>query len=251
MNFENFNTDNYVKIYKGAYDYFHKSRKYSEETFEIFKDEHNHLLMFNSEVSGRAPNGEFLIINVYYKITERFNPIAVLVKKTMGKQTTYEEYLFDNTNNTMRYKFTSDHSLGEIKIFTKQLIHISTPSISTSLLFLKSKRFQNAAINSYKALISDNQWDLNYNLRQEEISVERITATPILITLKEKPIKAMRYRLYQYQYQEIFSKNQTQNQNFLDIYLSKHLTIPYKIDEPATGKVLEIRYFDHLEKSEE
>jgi len=246
-----FNITNFIKIYKGAYDYFDDKRKYAEETFEIFKDSQNHLLTFKAEVSGRAPNGEFLIINVIYSITERFSPIAVQVKKTMGKQTTTEEYLFDHTTNTMRYHFQSDKMLGEINLATKQRMHISTPSISTSLLFLKSKRFQNSAVNTYKTLISDNQWDLNYNLRLEDIAVERISATPIDLSLKGQNIQAMIYRLSKFEYDGSSSKKPPTDKYHLDLYLSKHLTIPYKIEDPMGGKILEMRYFNSLEKSEE
>ena len=245
-----FNITNFIKIYKGAYDYFDDKRKYAEETFEIFKDSQNHLLTFKAEVSGRAPNGEFLIINVIYSITERFSPIAVQVKKTMGKQTTTEEYLFDHTSNTMRYHFQSDKMLGEINLATKQRMHISTPSISTSLLFLKSKKFQNSAVNTYKTLISDNQWDLKYNLRLEDISVERISATPINLNLKDQNIEAMVYRLSKFEYDNSTSKNQPKDNPYLDFYLSKYLTVPYKIEDSLGGKILEIRYFNSLEKSE-
>lgn len=251
MSIDHFDFENFVKIYEGAYDYFQKKRKYAEETFEIWKEPQNHLYIFKAEVSGRAPNGEFLIINVIYKLTERFNPLAVSVKKTMGKQVTIEEYLFDNTANTMRYKFTSEKVLGEINISAKQRIHIATPSISTSLIFLKSKKFQNTGINTYKTLISDNQWDLNYNLRTEDISVERISGTPMGITVNEQNILAMKYRLSKFDYVDNASKKPAQNKNYLDIYLSKHLTIPYKIDDPINGKSLEIRFFNPLEKTEE
>ncbi len=246
-----FNTQNFILIYKGAYDYFQEKRKYAEETFEIYKDPQNHILTFKTEVSGRAPNGEFLLIHVIYSITERFSPIAVQVKKTMGKQITSEEFLFDHTTNTMRYHFQSDKMLGEINIATKQRMHISTPSICTSLLFLKSKRFQNSAINTYKTLISDNQWDLNYNLRLEDISVERISATPVNLILKDQNIQAMVYRLSKFEYEDSSSKNQPKEKQYLDFYLSKHLTIPYKIEDPNEGKILEMRYFNSLEKSEE
>jgi hypothetical protein len=246
-----FNLINFILIYKGAYDYFQGKRKYAEETFEIYKDPQNHLLTFKAEVSGRAPNGEFLIINVIYSITERFSPIAVQVKKTMGKQTTTEEYLFDHTTNTMRYHFQSDKMLGEINLATKQRMHISTPSISTSLLFLKSKKFQNSAVNTYKTLISDNQWDLNYNLRLEDISVERISSTPIDLSLKGQNIQAMVYRLSKFEYEDLSSKNQTKDKYYLELYLSKHLTVPYRIKDSTGDKILEMRYFNSLEKSEE
>ncbi len=246
-----FDTQDFILIYKGAYDYFEKKRKYAEETFEIYKDPQNHILTFKAEVSGRAPNGEFLLIHVIYSVTERFSPIAVQVKKTMGKETTLEDYLFDNTSNTMRYRFQSNKMLGEINMTTKQRMHISTPSICTSLLFLKSKKFQNSSINTYKTLISDNQWDLNYNLRLEDISVERISATPIDLKLKDQNIQAMVYRLSKFEYEDSSSKNQPKDKQHLDFYLSKHLTIPYKIEDPIEGKILEMRYFNSLEKSEE
>lgn len=251
MNYYQFGLENFIKIYEGAYDYFQKKRKYADETFEIYKDSQNHLFIFKADVSGRAPTGEFLIINVLYKITERFNPIAVSIKKTMGKHITLEEFIFDNAANTMRYKFTSENMLGEINLSTKHKIHVATPAISTSLLFLKSKKFQNAAINNYKTLISDNQWDLDYNLRTEDISVERLSGTPIEIKIKNHHIMAMKYRLTQFEYADVSSKKEATSPNHLDIYLSKHLTIPYKIDDPITGKVLEIRYFNPLEKGEE
>ena len=251
MAIEFFISGDFKKIYQGAYDYIHKNRKYAEETFEIFKDTQNFLYLFKAEVSGRAPNGEFLKINVNYKLTERFQPLAVQVKKNMGEHTTVEEYLFDYTANTMAYKFTSKKMLGEISMTTKHGIHISTPAVSTSLLFFRSKKFQNAAINSYKTLISDNQWDLNYNLRMEDISMERISSAPLPITIKGQHINAIKYRLSKFEYEDSSNPSKEEQKQSLDIYLSKHLTIPYRIDDIKNEKTLEIQYFNPLEKVEE
>jgi len=244
-------TGDYRKVYQGAYDYIHKNRKYAEETFEIFKDPQNFLYFFKAEVSGRAPNGEFLIINVNYKLTERFQPLAVQVKKNMGEHTTLEEYFFDYTANTMGYKFTSKKMLGEINLSTKHGIHISTPAVSTSLLFFRSKKFQNGAINSYKALISDNQWDLNYNLRMEDISMERISSAPLPIVIKGQHINAIKYRLSKFEYGDGSSQSKEEQKQYLEIYLSKHLTIPDRIDDIKNEKTLEIQYFNPLEKEVE
>ncbi len=244
-------TNEFKKIYRGAYDYFDKNRKYAEETFEIFHDEKNFIYLFKADVSGRAPNGEFLIINVNYKLTERFQPLSVQVKKNMGEHTTIEDYLFDYTQNSIMYKFVSNNMLGELNLSTKQGFHVSTPAVSTSLLFFRSKKFQNAAINNYRTLISDNQWDLSYNLRMDDISMERLSNSPLNINIKGQNISAIKYRLSRFEYEEHAGFKKESKPKSLDIYLSKHLTIPYRIEDLENQKVLEIQYFNSLVKEEE
>jgi uncharacterized glyoxalase superfamily metalloenzyme YdcJ len=110
---------------------------------------------------------------------------------------------------------------------------------------------QNAAINSYKTLISDNQWDLNYNLRMEDISMERISSAPLAITIKGQHINAIKYRLSKFEYDDRSIQSKEDQKQYLDIYLSKHLTIPYRIDDIKNEKILEIQYFNPLEKEVE
>ena len=49
---------------------------------------------------------------------------------------------------------------------------------------------------------------------------------------------------------EINDQNIVGDVPILDLYLSKHLTIPYRIKDPVSNKLFEIKYFNYLVDSD-
>lgn len=245
----NFSLLNTTKIYRGAYDYYENGKQYSTETFEIFENVQDQIYIFKADVLGRAPTGEVLTVKVDYKISARYAPIAVRVQKHLGSRVALETYNFDFKENVMNYKFVSEDDMGETEIHTKDKIHIGTPAICTSLLFLKSKRFQNTGLNSFVSLVSQNKWNFTGDPQRKGITMERISGTPMDIYIGGKRLKCIKYQMRGY---DLFGEdsNPNQDQPYLDIYLSKHLTIPYRITDPQGNKLFEIKYFNYLVESD-
>ena len=140
MDTNTFSLMNTQKLYRGAYNYFENGKQYSTETFEIYENLQDRFYYFKADVLGRAPTGEVLTVKVDYKISTRYAPIAVRVAKYLGKRVAIETYNFDVNENVLKYKFVSEDEMGETELNTKHKIHIATPAMCTSLLFLKSKR---------------------------------------------------------------------------------------------------------------
>jgi hypothetical protein len=85
----------------------------------------------------------------------------------------------------------------------------------------------------------------------EDITMEKISSAPVPIVIKNQHINAIKYRLSRFEYSQRTEEFQEYKKQYLDIYLSKHLTIPYRIDDLENGKTLEVQYFNLLEKHEE
>jgi len=248
---EIFSTFNATKLYRGAYDYFENGKQYSTESFEIFENQQEHFYYFKADVLGRAPTGEVLSFKIDYKISSRYAPIAVRVEKHLGKRKAVETYSFDVKENLVKYNFFSEDDMGEIELHTKHKIHIATPAICTSLLFLKSKRFQNTGVNTFVTLVSHNRWKYEGEPERRGISIERISGTPIDIFMGGKRLKCVKYQMKgQDLTSEVTDETIERDVPFLDVYLSKHLTIPYRITDPQGNKLYEMKYFNYLVDSE-
>jgi len=241
---------NDIKIYRGAYDYFENGKQYCSESFEIFENHQDQYYYFKAHVLGRAPTGEVLTVKVDYKISNRYAPITVRVEKHLGSRVAVETYDFDVNDNKMTYKFISEDDTGEMELNTKHKIHVATPAVCTSLLFLKSKRFQNTGVNSFVSLVSKNRWNFEAGPVRKGISIERISGTPIDIFIGGKRLKCVKYQMKGYDIaSDIVDQGMEHDAPFLDLYLSKHLTVPYRITDPKGNKLFEIKYFNYLEES--
>ncbi|RLA64801.1 MAG: hypothetical protein DRQ88_10270 [Epsilonproteobacteria bacterium] len=243
----NFSLVDAIKLYRGAYDYYENGKRYCTETFEIFENHQDQIYIFKADILGRAPTGEVLTVKVDYKISKRFAPIAVRVEKLLGSRVALETYNFDLKENIMNYKFISEGDIGETQIQTKHKVHIATPAICTSLLFLKSKRLQNTGINSFVSLVSQNKLNFSKPPEKKGISIERISGTPIDIFISGKRLKCVKYQMRGYEiFSDVSDPLVEKDVPFLDIFLSKHLTIPYRITDPKGNKLFEIKYFNYL-----
>jgi hypothetical protein len=246
-----FSLVNTQKIYRGAYNYYEAGKQYSTETFEIYENLQDRFYYFKADVLGRAPTGEVLTVKVDYKISTRYAPIAVRVEKHLGKRVAIETYNFDVKENILKYKFVSENDMGETELHTKHKIHIATPAICTSLLFLKSKRFQNTGVNTFISLISHNRWNFEGDPERKGVSIDRISGTPIDISISGKRLKCILYRMKEHDLtSEIDDQSIEKDVPLIDIYLSKHLTIPYRITDPMGNKLFEIKYFNYLVESD-
>ena len=103
--------------------------------------------------------------------------------------------------------------------------------------------------NNYRNF--NNNWNFKEGPVRRGISIERISGTPIDIFISNKKLKCVKYRMKSYDFgSEIVDLTVNQEIPYLDLYLSKHLTIPYKIVDKLGNKVFQIKYFNYLVDSE-
>ncbi len=233
------------KIYKGTFSYSNNGRIYSEETFEIFRDNHESTFTFKSEIHSRVSTGELLTINVEYVISKEYMPKKVIISKSLGKLTTEEIMICSKKNNKINYSFVNIDGITESEISTPPRFHITTPTTASSLLFILSKKFDATAKNDYVVYSTINQWEYTSNLISQSISMEKLTTTSETITYEDKEITGDRYILYKFDNDDNINSKVDQKET-LKIFLSKHMALPYFI-ESEEGIVIKIKYLDHTD----
>ena len=228
------------KIYRGAYNYLRNGNIYCEETFEVFKDKNDMGLLIESQLISRVSTGELLNITVNYKVNKDYLPTMVMVNKVLGNENVVEIYTFNTKNNIINYSFENSEGKNTVEINSSPKFYISTPSISTSMLYLRSKKFDGTAKNIYNVLSSSNQWNFEENPSFNNIAVERMTLTSESRNLDGASIQGVEYKIEQ----------QSEHEPgvivpFLKCFVSQHVTIPYFLED-GDGTKIEIKYLNDL-----
>lgn len=232
------------KIYRGAYKYLRNGNIYCEETFEVFKEKNDMGMLFESQLISRVSTGELLNITVNYKINKDYLPTMVMVNKVLGNENVVEIYTFNSKTNTIKYSFESSEEKKSIEINSSPKFFISTPSISTSMLYLRSKKFDGTAKNFYNVLSSSNQWSFDEEPSFNAIAVERMTLTSESRSFEGSSIQGVEYKIEQN------SEEEDEGQiPFLKCFVSQHITIPYFLED-GEGTKIEVQYLNDLSERE-
>jgi hypothetical protein len=255
------------KVYRGAYLYKKNDTVYSEEIFHVFKNTIDQSILFKSESLTRVDSGEFLKIESSYKMASNWVPMSAKIKKMLGKQIVYEEFLYDKDSQNLLYSFIGDPDettmdqnyidldfinntiFNEGDTYMKSItrmgvpsrFHISLPSTASAILFFNSKKYDPTSKNRYVTVQSVNNWEykekplpksiyiISQKLDPESIIVNKtiLTATKYTVLIEDDPKKPPPFQTY--------------------AYLSKHLAIPYKIEQGDIS--IEIKYLNDYNKT--
>lgn len=232
------------KIYRGAFNYLRNDLTYAEETFDVYRIKDQNLA-YVSEAIIKLQTGEILNIKVEYIITKEFLPTFVMVEKTIGKNQTKESYTYNLKNNTLDYLFESTkHEDIRDVIALAPRYHISTPTAVSSVLFVKSKKFDSNGKNNYNILTSNNQWDYIETPSFNIVILERESVSMENLVIENQAVQATVYKLF-----ENLPESKTAKKNpYAKIYLSQHASIPYLIDS-GDGTKIQIKYLNDLSES--
>lgn len=235
--------DQKEEIYKGAFQGIKNEGPFTEETFQVFRDNKEMSLHYQSEIDVRISTGELLKITVLYVVGKDWVPQSVLVTKMLGKNLVTESYKLDRHQNIITYVFDDGQKTNEVEITTAPRFHIATPSAATSTLFMMSKKFDNQGKNYYSVLTSKNLWEFEEDPVFVSTVVERLSLSNESIRLGGKKLSAIQYRLYGHH------KNQTEkrikNEN-IKFYLSKHIGVPYLVNDEK-GVTYQIKFLSQLD----
>jgi hypothetical protein len=234
------------KIYRGSFNYFRNENLYAEENFDVFRDRKEQTYHYISECSVRVSTGETLNIHVEYIVNKESVPLYVFVEKIMGKEHSKEIYDYSMKRSILTYKFSSTHSeeVSE-ELVTPPKFHIATPTALTSMLFIRTKKFDASGKNIYTVLLSDNNWEFVAPPRFTNPIVERIGLANEKITIDGQNVLATPYKMYD----EATDFKVVKDPAHIRIFISPHGGIPYTV-RTDEGTKIQIKYLNDLSEKE-
>ena len=232
------------KIYRGAFAYLRNENAYAEETFDVYKEKRDHSYHYVSEAIVKVTTGEILNLHVEYIVNKEYIPQMVVIEKIMGKESTRETFEYVLRKNQLVYTFSNargDTHTDEISTAPKY--HITTPTAASSMLFLRSKKFDTTGKNSFNILVTENLWEYKEAPAFRNIILERAGLTSEKMNIDGQNVQATQYKMYD---EETDFKKVKEPQH-IKIFLSQHGAIPYLVraDDGSKTKI-QIKYLNSL-----
>lgn len=229
-------------MYRGAFSYFRNENSYAEENFDVYRDKREQSLHYVSEAIVKVTTGEVLNLHVEYIVNKEYIPQFVAVEKIMGKEATREVYQYNARKNQLVYKFTnSKGDEHEDEIATAPKYHITTPTAASSMLFLRSKKFDASGKNAFNVLVGFNQWTYKEAPLFKSILLERASLTAEKMNIDGQNVQATQYKMYD----EAADFKSVKEPQHVKIFLSQHGAIPYLI-RSEDGTKIQIKYLNDL-----
>ncbi len=238
--------DKDTKIFRGAYQYMKNDSVYSEETFDVYRDRKENTMLFDSQIHCRVATGELLSVVVEYTVNKDYVPMKVVVKRSLGSQESTESYRYDSKRNIITYTFTNKGDEEVVEIQTPPKFHITTPVASSSMLFMRAKKVDTTSKSLFSFLSSQNQWTYEEKPYFHTVAAQRVSLGAEKMALGGHNVQATQYRLTE----EIEEKaDELPSKDFIRIWLSPYVTIPYVIRTDDGSKV-QVKYLNNLQKED-
>ena len=229
-----------TKVYRGAYNYMRNNNIYCEETFEVFKEKNDSGTLFSSQLISRVSTGELLNITVDYKVNKDYLPTTVIINKVLGNENVVEIFSFNSKRNIINYSFENSKGSKSAELNTTPKFFISTPAIATSMLYLRSKKFDSTGKNYFNILSSSNQWTYEEDPSFNAIAVERKTLSTEARNFDGAQLQGVEYRIEQHN-----EENPEEVTPYLKCFVSQHITIPYFLEDEQ-GTKIQVKYLNDL-----
>jgi hypothetical protein len=235
------------KIFRGAYNYIKKEGAYAEENFEVYRDGPDQALHFLAKFHSRVSTGELFSVDVHYNLSKDYQPIFLTIKRSMGTELVQEIFDFNPRKATLNYIFISDDEEISREINTPPKFHLTAPVACSSMVFLRSKKFDATSKNYYTFMSSSNQWKYEQDPFTHNITVQRITATAENIVIDGNNLQAIDYKMIEDSNADKDDNDVklSANQDSLKISVSPYITIPYLLRSPDGTKV-QIKFLNNL-----
>lgn len=237
----------FKRLYRGAFDYVSDGKSYTEEKFEIFKDKKTMDNHYEAEIVTRVSTGQILNVEVSFIINKSWIPQDIIIKSTLGTNFVNQRFTCDQRRNTMRYLYESPHSKKDETIITPPKFHIQTPAASCSMTFIPSKKIDQTVENFYYTYVSPNSSLYKGKIFNKNVVIKRAKlGEASSISLGENSVSATEYIVY-----DDLPEHSEHAKKPMRSFLSKHLSIPYKI-EMDEKNYIQIKYLnDFTETSAE
>lgn len=234
------------KIFRGSFNYFRNENSYAEESFDIYLDKREKSFHYISETVVRVTTGEILNIHVEYIVNKEYIPTYVGIEKLMGKESTKETYEYSTKRNYIIYTYINSKGDKHVdEIATAPKYHITTPTAASSMLFIRSKKFDASGKNSFNILSANNHWEYKEAPKFKNILIERATLTAEKMNIDGQNVQATQYKMYD----EDTDFKLVKDPAHIKIYLSQHGAIPYLI-RTDDGTKIQIKYLNDLAEKE-
>ncbi len=234
------------KIFRGAFNYFRNENSYAEEIFDVYRDKKEQSYHYVSEAVVKVTTGEVLNLHVEYVVNKDYIPQLVIVEKLMGKEATREVYEYSVRKNHLTYKFTNSKGEEHIdEIATAPKYHITTPTAASSMLFLRSKKFDASGKNSFNILVASNQWDYKEVPKFKNVIMERANLTAEKMNIDGQNVQATQYKMFD----DETDFKAAKDPQHIKIFLSQHGAVPYMI-RTDDGTKIQIKYLNDLTEKE-
>jgi hypothetical protein len=236
------------KIYRGAYTFSRNGVIYCEEEFEVFKDKRDMSVTFVSEQISRVSTGELLSIACVYRVNKKYIPTSVTVHRSLGTNTVIEDFIFDPLRTKIQYTFDNGTEEGhhQEEISTSPVFSIATPALCTSMVCLRSKKFDSTSKNYYSLLTSKNMWEFEESPSFQNVIIQKVSQATENLKIADSNLQAIQYKITESD-PEDRSKVGTEEAH-LKIWLSQHLTIPYVVRDDISKTKIEIKYLNNLDR---
>jgi hypothetical protein len=234
------------KIYRGAFAYIRNEGSYAEEIFDVYKDKRDQSYHYVSQAIVKVTTGEVLNLHVEYIVNKDYIPQMVVIEKIMGKESTRETYEYLPRKNHLVYKFIN--SKGEEhteEISTAPKYHIATPTAASSMLFLRSKKFDANGKNSFNILVGKNLWEYKDAPIFKSVILERASLTVEKMNIDGQNVQATQYKMFD----EATDFKSAKDPQHIKIFLSQHGAIPYMV-RTDDGTKIQIKYLNDLNEKE-
>jgi len=234
------------KIYRGQFHYFRNENQYAEEAFEVFRDKKDNTYHYISECIVRVSTGEILNMHVEYIVNKDYIPTFVYIEKIMGKTKSFETFEYNSKRNILNYKFVdSNGNTNTAEVTTAPKFHITTPTAASSMLFLRSKKFDTNSKNSFNVLVATNQWEYTEAPVFKTIVLDRPSVTSEKINIEGQNVQSTQYRIYD----EITDFKNLKDPPHIKTWVSQHGGIPYVV-KSDDGTKIQIKYLNDLAEKE-
>lgn len=234
------------KIYRGAFTYIRNENSYAEEIFEVYKDKKDQSYHYISDAVVKVTTGEVLNLHVKFLVNKEYIPQMVMIEKVMGKETTCETYEYLVRRNHLVYKFINSKGEEHVEeISTAPKYHIATPTAASSMLFLRSKKFDANGKNAFNILVGYNQWEYKEAPKFKNIILERAGLTAEKMNIDGQNVQATQYKLFD----EATDFKNVKEPQHVKIFLSQHAAIPYLV-RSDDGTKIQIKYLNDLTEKE-
>ncbi len=232
------------KVYRGAYNYYKGEKLYAEEEFEVYKDRKELGMSYFARLHARVATGELLNIYVDYMLTKDYIPQKLLIEKDIGQESVTELFDFNPRKNGLDYIFINKSGQEHLHLTVPTKFGITTPTASTSMLFLKSKKEDTTSKNYFQVLSSSNQWIFEKEPYLQTIVAERTALSAENLTIEGQSVTATPYRLWD---AAELDDGDTTGADHIVAQLSKYGTIPYSV-RSTDGTRIQIKYLNDLDK---
>lgn len=221
------------KLFVGSYAYLNNGEEYSEENFSVYYYEKKKQYHYESVVSARTDSGESLKIQVDYTLNHLLAPLEVEIRRSLGSKQVSEHFIVDSVRQKVFYAFINEEKQEKIERSFSSHHFIAAPCFCTAGLYSLNRRLNSMGRTPINMITTGAGWSMA-PLEDKTLYVEIKLHGSDDVALGDQTLPAVHHTIYENDALRGINEVPTH------LYLSKHMAIPYKIEDPK-GIVAQIK----------